>query len=249
MCKYDFKVANEAAAKDDSQLAAIIAFMIVEQSGTIPMILSAAQRAEEVAPECYWLTDALVRFGGVGLKHHTTTFGPAVLQKTLGTRLGKMSGLPAAIKRELDDQGGRRQPWHRSRMARWRRPVDPVKTMVTEGSLSKDKGEPSWETLGRLLEDVTFVHVSHRLLFFHDDLGLPRASYEDQLLAAYAVAAGHPYVTALKYMTVNPQEYRIEIEKALGKIDFVDADISCRALAYISNFGAESPASDYGRQF
>ena len=80
-----------------------------------------------------------------------------------------------------------------------------VGSLASAGTIGRDTREPSWELVGRLLEDVTLVHVFRRLEFFHDGLGLPAESYRDQLPTAFAAVGGHPYLPLVKTAVLSPR--------------------------------------------
>ncbi len=101
--------------------------------------------------------------------------------------------------------------------------VSLIDGLVAAGEADKDVQEPSWELLGRLLQDVTFVHAYRRLEFFRSGLGLPPASYEDGVKSATELLANHPYVTLLRAM---PMGGGAPLKKAIGEAKLVDVDLN-----------------------
>ena len=236
LCRYDRKATEEFDAGDQAELAAMVAFMIVEHSGTVPLVLAAGERAFDVIPECFWICDMLNYLGGVSLKHSTTVHGPRVLQEKLAERLCSIPQLPENVEVELEKQP---EPEEGEEVDRaWSAGKSrPAIVRALAGSTDGERGEPSWEVLGRLIEDVTFVQVHRRLSFFYHDLGLPPDSYRKQLPAAYAMVEGHPYATVLKCSTADRQYYGAQIQELFGKLTIRDVDIPARELGAISWYG------------
>jgi tetratricopeptide (TPR) repeat protein len=238
LCNFDYGAAEKLATGDQDELATMVTFMIVQHSACVPLVMSAGDRALNVIPECYWIFDLLDFLGGVSLKHVTTVHGPKVLQETVSQRLRLIPRLPKGIEKELNDAAPDNpdQDIDPAWSAGVRRPAL-VRALVKAGMTAEDKGEPSWEFLGRMLEDVSLVHVYRRLSFFHANLALPLENYQAQLPLAYKVVTDHPYAPVLKYAVVDPQYYAAEIQERFSNLRIVDADISSRPLAALSWYG------------
>jgi tetratricopeptide (TPR) repeat protein len=237
LCLFDYVAADKLAAGDD-ELATMVAFMIVQHSGCLPLLMPAGDRALNVLPECYWIFDLLDFLGGVSLKHVTTVHGPKVLQETLPRRLREMPRLPKSVEEALDKAlpDNLDQDIDPAWFAGASRPAI-VSALVKAGMAADDQGEPSWEFLGRMLEDVSLVHVYRRLSFFYANLALPPENYQAQLPLAYKVIADHPYAPAVKCAVVDLQYYGAEIQELFSKLKIVDADIPSRPLAALSWYG------------
>ena len=73
-----------------------------------------------------------------------------------------------------------------------------------------DRGEPSWVCLGRLLSNLSFVHVWRRTYFLQRELGVP---LDDFAKAAAPLVEAHPYRQYLATFSTDGGVQRIAWEK------------------------------------
>ncbi|HEY4309032.1 MAG TPA: hypothetical protein VGN12_06235 [Pirellulales bacterium] len=228
LCRYDAPALEKPPADDDlAELAALCAYLVVENSNCESMALTAGRKALEVVPECYAICDSMDRYSGVINRHTTTVQAPMELGERIKDRLRQFSDLPAGVNEELRSRAlgmieGHPDPAWAGGAPR----AALVKSLVQAGAVGRDTREPSWELLGRLLEDITIVHVFRRLEFFHDGLGLPSSSYRDQLPTAFAAVADHPYLPLAKTAILDPQRDVQQIAKLLESSQAVDLGLS-----------------------
>ena len=191
-CRYDSQILANCDPREARELAALVSYLIVEDSNSPREALPAAERSLAVIPECYSVSDSMARYGGVINLHTATTQGPRVLRQTLNGRLRAIDDLPrnvaAAVARSEADEAPVVDPALLGGPAR----AEIIESLCEAGSPERDSMEPSWEVLGRLLEDVTFVHAYRRIAFFYSPLGLAHDDYETQLTAACQMLAKHP---------------------------------------------------------
>jgi tetratricopeptide (TPR) repeat protein len=247
-CRYDTK-ALEAPNDALRELAAYVSYLIVENSNSKSQSLTAGRRALEIAPECYAVCDSMIRYSGVINLHRTTVHGPQTLSQTLPRRLQEMPGLPVTVSSLLDraakaeDDGA-----PRASDPAWSDPVTRIaliEALVAEGDAGLGASEPSWELLGRLIEDVTFVHAYRRLEFFAAPLGLPRAALIEQARAAAALVAEHPLLPVIKCAVLSPQGEAQQIQRLCAAMHMNDAEIAMYPFVGRSWFG-QPPDKTFG---
>ena len=155
-------------------------------------------------------------------QHTVTVGGPQALARTAAAHVQEMPGLPVQL---LTMLAGARADVNVAGDPALE--ADPLRAslidgLVAAGEADQDVQEPSWELLGRLLQDVTFVQAYRRLEFFRSGLGLPPASYEDGVKIATELLANHPYVSLLRAM---PMAGGAPLKKAIGEAKLVNVDL------------------------
>ncbi len=246
LCRYDAVALQKSPAEEDlTELAALCAYLVVEDSSCESMTLTAGRKALEIVPECYVICDSMNRYTGVINRHMTTVQAPMELGERVKDRLRQFADLPASVNEEL------RRPRVLGTVDAFPDPAwaggamraSLVGSLASAGTIGRDTREPSWELVGRLLEDVTLVHVFRRLEFFHDGLGLPAESYRDQLPTAFAAVGGHPYLPLVKTAVLSPQRDVKQIASLLESSKAVDIDLSLFPLQQRVGFAGSEPSS------
>ena len=176
MCRYDFAALQQQPPPAElRELGALVAYKVVENSTCENQTLVTGRDVLAITPESYLVCDSMCRYSGVSIRHMTTVHGPVTMLETLAKRLQGMPSLPDATAKILKAQAG--QQFDRNVDSAWASGPDRsalIDSLLDAGAVAKDQLEPSWQVLGRLVEDVTFVHIYRRLEFFQNGLGLPR---------------------------------------------------------------------------
>jgi hypothetical protein len=225
-CRYDAQAVDAATNDENRQLAALVSFLGVSNTFIESQALTTGKHTLQVAPECYAVCDAMVRYGGVINQHFATVHGPKTLSETLRARLQDVPGTPIKVLRELK-RATEEQPGDPALEAGPHR-VALVKGLVA--AADHDSQEPSWEVLGRLLEDVTFVHAFRRLAFFRGSLALPREAYEEQFQAALELVADHPCLPAVKCAVLDSRRDAELIQQLCKNMRMVDVELPFQPL-------------------
>lgn len=222
-CRYDRKVLEQPFDGELRELVAVINFLIVENSQSESLTLSVGARSAEVVPECYMINAGMGRFKGVSNRHQTTVAGPAVLQESLNRRLKAMPELPDEVAAQLVEQpaGEARDPAFPDPRAR----IAIERALLESGAQAADKAEPSWQVLGRLLEDLTFVHAYNRLEFFRYGLSVPIDSFRDAHHAALELVGDYPYKAAIEQMVLDKRLDDERIRQLCATMPLVDVGI------------------------
>ena len=135
-----------------------------------------------------------------------------------------MSGLPpsvsAAVKNLTDDDPKETDVAWAAGSER----IALVNALVAAGSPERDIGEPSWELLGRFIEDVTFVHAYRRLKFFAAGLGFPFDSYQAEFQKAVALVNEHPYAGVIRSIPLERRANNPKLQQLYDSMRLVDLD-------------------------
>ena len=177
--------------------------------------------------------DALCEHGGVGVGHVASGAPLVVAGKTLYARVLATPGLPPAVVKiaeaagensdadeetagqgvrvagEVDPRaaGERRE---RRRRRRPRRRQAAGRTVPAGSPSAVDRGEPTWVCLGRMVSNLSFVHVWRRTCFLHHQLGVPTDEF---VKAAAPLVEVHPYRQYLATYTEDPAYRRLAWEQ------------------------------------
>ena len=242
LCRYDFAaMQKEPPPAEWMELGALIAFMIVDNSGCEHQTLVTGRDVSEISPENYFVLDSMTRYQGVSNQHAVTVIAPLTLAKTLPGRLKEMPDLPDSVLHEVaapqaaPDDG---DPSWASPAAR-RALID---RLAAAGTAAEDHGEPSWQTLSVLLDDLTFIHVFKRLAFFQHGLALPRESYEDEFISAVAAVEKHPYLPIVRTAVFEPKRDAAQVRSVLN--NFRIPDVGWPAVAFLGRMNGIPPTQE-----
>lgn len=200
-CRYDRAPLETAMqAGPHAQLAAVLAFKTLEHSLCDHATLTLGMKVIEQAPEAYDAIDSMCRLNGqVGAGHVLTVVGPDTLAQTAVTRLDQFANVPAALAAVLAEQrpkrAGKRRVWHDAgetiiEGAGQRAAL--IRAVVAAGQPATDFVEPSWEAVGKALEDATLVQFYRRIGFLAGSLGLPEESLAEYFKTASEAVPDHP---------------------------------------------------------
>ncbi len=233
-CLYERQAVLDAAKSEGlGELGALLSFLVVENSGCQALTISAGRDSLQAVPECYSICDAICRDPGVSIQHVVTVHGPAMLQATLAKRLAALPNLPATLRTEFAQEAREPQGAGLGDAAFSGGPqrVALIDALVAAGAVGEDDGEPSWQVIGRLVDDLTLVHAYRRLAFFQGGLGFPPAAYKAQLDVARKLVAKHPYAKILDCTVLDGRREAQQIDKLLGEMQIVDEGLPWFRLA------------------
>ncbi len=183
-CRYQPKRLSDAVAADASQaaLGTYLGFLMLEYSGSQAATMTAAQVAQAANPTCLRLIDAMCDSTGPGPLNQLTEQGPAMFSQMLGDRLAKMPQFPQPVADQI--QKLRRQEGNPA----GRETV--CQSLIDAGEVGKDKGEPSWAAMGRMIQEITFTQVQRRADLIADQWGVDASDYVQEVRP---IVADHPY--------------------------------------------------------
>lgn len=173
-CRFDTKALLDTKPGPSRPLAMFLAVKTVEASWSPARAIELSREFLRDNPECYRVHDVVCAEGGVSVLHEATVTPLAVYAREVPRRLQAMPEFPPGIAAQLGD------PAHE---------VAAAKALAQEGR-SADRGEPSWGVLGKLMDEVRFVHVWRRARFLAFALGVPAGDFVD---AARPLVVDHPY--------------------------------------------------------
>ena len=267
LCRYDVKeLAGHVNDPDLGQLAALLRFLAVDQTGARTWATQTALETLEKIPECYRVHDTLCEYGGVSISHSATLTPVKLAGETIYGRLEPMPGLPdkvsgvIAAKRLANSWLWRRLV--RSRQVDFtgefiyrRALMDALTASEPAGAAggkdataaekrtpSADCGEPSWAALGWLIRDLSFVQVCRRAYFQRNIWGV---SADDWLAESAPLVEGHPYRPFVQTCAWSKEDQR-EAAARLDKVDISGSDLAAYLLYY--HYSGDKK-SDRSKQF
>ena len=223
-CRFDIDKLVAASEKEDAeyaQLAGVLHFFLLEGLKESAAVQSLAQRLMQENPECFRLYDAMCDSCALGTLHVATQMAPAVLHRTVPSRLQQLSGLPPDAAELLKRAAIR----------------DVSLTEVSESLLQTppeaDAGEFSWRILGRMVQEVEFIQLWRRAFFMRFQWAVPTDEF---ISAIEGVAAGHRYRPLIDLCSTDGERRRAAAETLTGRLELEELDYG-QFLAFSKGLG------------
>jgi tetratricopeptide (TPR) repeat protein len=215
-----FQTAKLVAARSgpDGQLAMLLAFMTVEESGSNPVrTVKLGLDLLSDNPECYRVHDALSGLGGVINGRAATVDGMKDFTRSVPRRLQAIPGLPERAATRLRNGGS---------------DMEAAGALVEAGRGEGDTGEPSWAVLGRMIGDVRFAQVVRRADFMKNAWSVPAEVF---VAEARPLVDGHPYRDFVESFGADPGRERDRHAAWLKGVAIPDIDLAAtRFLSALS---------------
>jgi hypothetical protein len=216
-CHFDTDKLDAYADFDYSELALFLRYLTVEKSGGHGDIQNAVYAMLQANPGCYRVYDGLWQMRGVSALHRATVEAPTMLARTLYKHLKAMPELPPALTQAIDDTAALDDGERREKV---------LNAFASEAA--RDRGEPSWAVLGRMMQDATFLQVYMRAEFMKNIWGVDVSDY---LTQALPLIDTHPY---RKIVEVFGLDYQREWDKAIARFKEIDLlDITFAERPYV----------------
>ncbi|MGH7178394.1 MAG: tetratricopeptide repeat protein, partial [Tepidisphaeraceae bacterium] len=159
LCRYDTVALRRMAADHaDAPLATYLAFLTLDNAGSAPIAIEAADEALEQSPECLRVIDGQSAHAGIILMHRTSTMGWEALAKIAPRDVKALPEIPETVKQAADLAAAT--------------PPDPaahgalVSALIEAGAPGKDSGEPSLAVLGWMIRDAHFMNCFRQVAFW-----------------------------------------------------------------------------------
>jgi hypothetical protein len=254
-CQYDVKGLYAVAAKEQAlaPLATFLAVLNVAARERSAEVYEKGKVALAVNDENYYLIDRICQDAELGVKHHLTVAGPQTLaQKTLRQTLLTVAGLPKEVTASIEALGqgaGRDGPAAAQAGAGESDRVAAVwQTLVRQGSDDKDRGEPSWAALGRLIEDTHFLQTWRRAAFMRDLWAVDIESCQQYVKDAIRlIGKDHPFRSLIEHYGVSRRRDPARYDMLAADVHVADPALpmwNWVALARQSRPKAEQAAND-----
>lgn len=210
-CRFDADQLAKLADKPKlAQLARLLHFLVVEHRHTLRLCLDSAQAILKENPDCTRVLDALCDIGGVGVPHQVTEGYLEILSQIVPGRVAGLPGLPEALAAKLRDAKSQ---------------VDFQQALLDEGS--RDADEPTWSTLGRILQEEHFTSIWRRVDFMRYQWGVPVDKF---VAAAVDMLKDHPYRDLIRSYSVDPQRDPASYKKIVENLPTDNVDFSYGGL-------------------
>jgi tetratricopeptide (TPR) repeat protein len=183
-CKYQTETLVTLATANPkiSGLGMYLALLSVEHSDSQGAIMSLAQSALALNPNCLRIIDKMCDETGPGMLNDLTERGPAVFSDLLPARLQSLPLFPKQLSDQID---GFRRPGGNPN---GRQTI--CQELIDQGTPDKDSTEPSWAALGRLVQETTFAHIERQADLISRQWGVDASDYVNQV---QPLIAGHPF--------------------------------------------------------
>jgi tetratricopeptide (TPR) repeat protein len=217
-CKYQTNQLIKLAADVPSQapLAMYLAFVTVEDTafGCNAAPLAIGQAALKANPLCLQLIDSMCDRTGPGLLNELNEEEPRIFSQTLGDELEDAPGLPVQMAHVIDAaRDPERNPQGREMVCR---------ALIKEGTAAKDSGEPSWDTLGRLIQETTFAQIRRNAEFIAVHQG---GDALDFAMSSRPLIPDHPYRAVVEAYGVQDNRHSKSVDDALKNMSIDDLGI------------------------
>lgn len=190
-CKYQSAKLAELTQKEPSQagLAGVLRLLSLQYGQSQLAIITAGQQAQGFSPRCLLIQDIMCDNSGPGLANELVETEPNTFSQSLSNELETMPDFPGAVKDVIANiraRGGN-DPYHLSRKEIWT-------ALIQQGVPQKDKQEPSWAVLGRMIEETTFAHARRYAHWLACEQGVEAGGYVE---GVRPLVEGHPYAAMM----------------------------------------------------
>jgi len=189
-------------------LAALLHLLAIEFPWLRSQTMAATKDVLTRVPDCFRAIDAMCQVGGISDLHVATAVGPQILQQVVPKKMQAIETLPAPVRETIEHHAG--EPAM-------------VKALRRAGEPSQDHGEPSWEALGHLIAETSFVQVYRRLSFMRDKWSVPVGEY---WATSRIYVLEHRYRPYLESLTLPPAEALEVLEDLLKTLNIADIEVN-----------------------
>lgn len=203
----------------NGELALLLAFIVVEESGSDALRIERLRALLDRQPNCFRAHDAVSDLAAINLSHRVTEDSPVRLLTHLVKSLPKVKNIPASVKKKLNTRS--MAPASRERANPAGKPDQEIeldssydsrsefvpahlvaRELIKASSQKKHQTDVfSWAILGRLIEETAFVHVQRRARFLRFMLGV---EVEDFLEESLESVEGHPFEPLIRSYGLEP---------------------------------------------
>ena len=194
-------------AGQGSRLAAFLCMLTLRYPLSTGIGLQSSREVVAIEPDCFRAHDVVSEYYGVSTQHTSTMAAPAVLEQFLRRRLPGIQGIPPDLKAEL---------------AEGQTAFNVAEAFDRAGAPEKDKGEPAWGAVARMLRETRFVQVFRRLYFMKAALVRPVEDYWNEVREEIA---GHRYAPFLETMT-TAREAQAKFRQFAERLDLADVEMT-----------------------
>ncbi len=234
-----------SSGRDNAQLASLLWFLSLERCGSRSLKLETGRTVLQAVPECFRVWDAMCDESGVSNLHRVTVLAPEALAKSLPHRLLGMPNLPEQVEalvkisqaasptadliKALVGALVDAPPPDRSADRLAQIPLI-ARALLEAGAIDKDRIEPSWAVLARLIHELVFVQTYRRSEFIRHQWCLPMEEVRDYLMQTVPAVADHPYRALIDSYALDSDRDRQAVSNLFQPVEIVDADLTMTPL-------------------
>ncbi len=231
-CHSNVSALRRHASNSDrwDELAMVLAFHAVEYAGKSNLPDMIGDSVIKNLPGCFRVHDAYNDCIGVIRGHSATVDSATALMMELPRQLSSVKDLPESARKLVDPMidSGPSNAW----TAMGKSIPSLVKALAAEGIPERDTGEPSWECLGRMIEDTAFAQVQRRANFLKNWLAV---SANEFVQHTKPIHKDHPYACLMAaYGLDEPKKVKAFCE-IIKDLDMRSADTSLLRIRNIAD--------------
>lgn len=181
-CKYDLDGVSQLARRNQDATTWYLAFLCAEPCECQGAVMKTAQDAFKAMPDCQQILSTMCAWTGPGMLNSLSEVAPQIFSQTLAARLPAMPGMPGPI---LDEMRGLQRPGGNPL---GRETI--CNALIDESGSDRDRGEPSWAVLGRLIQETTFEMTCRRAELIAFQWGIDASDYVEE---TRPLIAEHPF--------------------------------------------------------
>lgn len=194
-----------------NEVGALFYLMTVEHPSNTDIALCAAREAIVANPENFRAHDALCEVGGVANLHVATTAAPLVLTELIPKRVAALSGVPDAVRKAVEDKQDE---------------VTLTRALDAASDPVRDRAEPSWGALARIIRETRFNFTYRRIEFMVNHWSVPADEYWQEARPLVAEHRFRPFLEEL----ARPSQDRSEFLPFAEKLDTTDFGLNSLPL-------------------
>lgn len=209
LCQFDYEKLEELGRQPQlSAFVRLLELLSTERFASPGTIVDRANRLLQEVPDCDRAYHAIYETHQLGTRAQAAELGMQRMDDSLYNRLQQVEDqLPRQVVSIVRAEARTRVPAIDGAGDAGRR-IELVRAFREAGAVESDAGEPSWQTMGTLLEEVTFAHVCRQLEYLSSSLGVPVDDVLPQLLPQ---VADHPQILFIESLTDNRRVRRAKI--------------------------------------
>lgn len=188
-CRFDLPALDKLAAEPGS-LARWLRLLAQERYGATKSILTAAKGVLEEVRDSDRAIECVYEIGQLGPRGTAARQGLERTAEMLMRRLAEVPKLPDAAGKVVREELAARSGDEFDAAAEHQRRTAVTRALRDEDKTALDVGEPSWQALATVIEEISFVQVERNLEFLATGLSV---SLDDTQLELAPLVADHPY--------------------------------------------------------
>ena len=232
-CRWDEQALAASGSSSGDSLVRYLEYLATELCDGPARQLEAAEALWEQSPDCYRAAVKLSQSAPLGIRRQICSIQPAVFAEGLPDFLRAIPDLPAAAL-PLVDQSGR---------------ADARPKLVKALLESDDSGSPSFQVLGRLIDDIGFIQAWDQL---HLERAVLSVDTTPTLEAVQPMLVNHPFFGLLPIFLHDRHQAEAVSRGALNQLESVGMSDAVgrlvESISFLNDFAASAVLQQLGER-